>query len=543
MKEITSKITKQIIFFSSLMLVFFTSAQNPEGTWTVTSLGVGPNQGATDWWNNNVTSGQRACYYDDTYVFNSDGSFTNVQGTETWNEGWQGVAEGCGAPVAPHDGTNPATYTYDGGAGTLTIVGQGAYIGLAKVHNGGETGSPENDTITYTVTSISETEMTLDINVGGGWWRFEMIKDGAEPNLTVLDRLQGNVYRQVETPADCGTCGEEINYYMFSSNGLRIIGTTYEGTCNQDDLILFGDGSNGTANIIVNTSEELTVCTGSVIQLCQTITFLSETEIHFDFPFFDQTWTAQLYEDEVPCMGGNDSDFSPEGTWTVTSLGVGPNQGATDWWNNNVTSGQRACYYDDTYVFNSDGSFTNVQGTETWNEGWQGVAEGCGAPVAPHDGTNPATYTYDGGAGTLTIVGQGAYIGLAKVHNGGETGSPENDTITYTVTSISETEMTLDINVGGGWWRFEMQKQATAGLNDDILSKLKMVPNPANDYLNFGINSNENIDIQIFDMLGKLVLRFENVRNSVNISELKSGVYFVQIALGSKKSTKKLIKN
>ncbi len=234
---------------------------------------------------------------------------------------------------------------------------------------------------------------------------------------------------------------------------------------------------------------------------------------------------------------------NPEGTWTVTSLGVGPNQGATDWWNNNVTSGQRACYYDDTYVFNSDGSFTNVQGTETWNEGWQGVAEGCGAPVAPHDGTNPATYTYDGSAGTLTIVGQGAYIGLAKVHNGGETGSPENDTITYTVTSISETEMTLDINVGGGWWRFEMQKQATAGLNDDILSKLKMVPNPANDYLNFGINSNENIDIQIFDMLGKLVLRFENVRNSVNISELKSGVYFVQIALGSKKSTKKLIKN
>ena len=51
--------------------------------------------------------------------------------------------------------------------GTLTIVGQGAYIGLPKAHNGGENGSPANDTITYIVSSSSETEMTLDIEVGG----------------------------------------------------------------------------------------------------------------------------------------------------------------------------------------------------------------------------------------------------------------------------------------------------------------------------------------------------------------------------------------
>ena len=52
-------------------------------------------------------------------------------------------------------------------SGTLTIVGQGAYIGLPKAHNGGENGSPANDTITYIVSSSSETEMTLDIEVGG----------------------------------------------------------------------------------------------------------------------------------------------------------------------------------------------------------------------------------------------------------------------------------------------------------------------------------------------------------------------------------------
>ena len=133
---ITLKITKQLTLFLSMILVSFASAQNPEGTWTITALGVGPGQGSGEWWNNNVSSGERACYYDDTYVFNPDGSFSNVLGSETWNETWQGVSEGCGAPVAPHDGTNPATYSYDGSAGTLTIVGQGAYIGLPKVHNG-----------------------------------------------------------------------------------------------------------------------------------------------------------------------------------------------------------------------------------------------------------------------------------------------------------------------------------------------------------------------------------------------------------------------
>ena len=214
------------------------------------------------------------------------------------------------------------------------------------------------------------------------------------------------------------------------------------------------------------------------------------------------------------------NDFSPEGTWVVTSLGVGPTQGATNWWSNDVSSGERACYYDDTYVFNADGSFANVLGDETWLESWQeGVnADGCGAPVAPHDGTNAATWSYDSEAGTLTIVGS-EYLGLPKAHNGGEDGFPANDTITYIVSSSSsETNMTVDIEAGSGvWWRYQMQIQSTAGLNDNVLNNIKMYPNPANDYLNFNTNSNENVDIQIFDILGKSVLDLDNVRNPVNV--------------------------
>ena len=39
--------------------------------------------------------------------------FQNVLGEETWLEWWQGVdAEGCGIPVFPHDGSNPAGHGF-----------------------------------------------------------------------------------------------------------------------------------------------------------------------------------------------------------------------------------------------------------------------------------------------------------------------------------------------------------------------------------------------------------------------------------------------
>ena len=43
-------------------------------------------------------------------------------GSETWIESWQdGADEGCRAPIAPHDGSNPATWSAD--ASTVTVVG------------------------------------------------------------------------------------------------------------------------------------------------------------------------------------------------------------------------------------------------------------------------------------------------------------------------------------------------------------------------------------------------------------------------------------
>ncbi|MCF8367249.1 MAG: hypothetical protein K9H16_15785, partial [Bacteroidales bacterium] len=327
------------------------------GTWKMApeagSLGVGPTQGDISWWSIDAAGVTlRACFFDDEYIFGTDGSFSNVLGAESWIEGWQGGGDACGAPVAPHDGSNPATYIYDATAGTVTLNGTGSYLGIPKAVNGAELTSPDEApaSITY-IMELSENDMvmTVDIHIAAegsdGWWRFKLVKEGGG---AVPSPLEG-------------------------------------------------------------------------------------------------TW-----------------QMAPE----AGSLGVGSAQGDISWWSIDAAGvTARACFFDDTYVFGADGSFSNVLGAESWIEGWQGGSEACGSPVAPHDGSNPATYVYDATAGTLTLNGIGSYLGIPKAVNGFELASPDEapESVTY-ILELSEdnTVLTADIHIApegsDGWWRFKLIK-------------------------------------------------------------------------------------
>lgn len=86
-----------------------------------------------------------------------------------------------------------------------------------------------------------------------------------------------------------------------------------------------------------------------------------------------------------------------------------------------------------------------------------------------------------------------------------------------------------------------VEAPATAGTKDIALNSIKMIPNPAKDLVQFSKHSNEPLDIQIFDMLGKQLIAHKNVQSEVNISSLRTGVYFVQMTLGTKATKKKLV--
>ena len=122
-------------------------------------------------------------------------------------------------------------------------------------------------------------------------------------------------------------------------------------------------------------------------------------------------------EEEAPPLSGI-WKVSPE----AGALKVGPGIDDGSWWASSADDvNTRWCYFDDQYVFNSNGSFNNVLQDTTWIEAWQGGSDACGTPVYPHDGSNnPAGFIFDEVEGTLTLNGLGAYLGLPKVINGGE---------------------------------------------------------------------------------------------------------------------------
>ena len=71
--------------------------------------------------------------------------------------------------------------------------------------------------------------------------------------------------------------------------------------------------------------------------------------------------------------------FAPEDG----ALKVGPILHGS-WWSNSIDDVTTVLVNDDEYMFNADGSFSNVLESETWLEGWQdGIEKQGGAPSSP----------------------------------------------------------------------------------------------------------------------------------------------------------------
>lgn len=456
---------KKYYFLSAIVFMALNAIAQIEGTWRLApnpgALAVGPAQGEYVWWSNSMADvATRSCLFDDSITFDASGGMTHYMDGNTWVELWQGAAaDGCGTPVSPHDGTTnaPFTYNYNSTTGELTVNGVGAHMGLPKVINGGELLSPAGapSSITYlTNFSGNGDTMNLEINFGIGWWKFTYVKSTiwaiADPNVTFkvnmsdyTDPITTGVFVNGSFNNWCGSC----NPMTDMGNGIWQV--TLPIPAGSIEYKFTIDGWN---------AQEQFTGTESCLDPVQDTYYNRYLQFNSDI-----TLPTVCFNSCDPCL-----TVSPElvGTWKLKeeagSLAVGPVQGDGQWWSNTLADiTTRACIFDDSIKFNANGTMEHYMDGNTWLEQWQGVdPPACGTPVAPHDGTTnaPYTYSYNSATGELTTIGVGAHVGLAKVTNGGDLTSPSNapSSITYLITlSNNNNTMTADINFGGiGWWRF-----------------------------------------------------------------------------------------
>ncbi len=97
----------------------------------------------------------------------------------------------------------------------------------------------------------------------------------------------------------------------------------------------------------------------------------------------------------------------------------------------------------------------------------------------------------------------------------------------------------LELIVLGG----EIDDMIGTGTNSEELSNLSVYPNPASDYLNIDLKNvdvNGSVEISVYELNGqKLFSRFDDTR--IDISELKSGMYYYQVKIETYTTTGKFV--
>jgi len=146
---------------------------------------------------------------------------------------------------------------------------------------------------------------------------------------------------------------------------------------------------------------------------------------------------------------------------------------------------------------------------------------------------------------------------LNPVVNGSEpsTTLETDETATSTRTNLDKVRINLDSNartatiqldevrIGNTW--LEVTTSPTAGISDNNLSsKVKVYPNPANDFLNIETIGISISSVEMYNLLGKNVLTQNNsINNKIDISHLSSGIYLLKVNAEGRTFTTKIIKD
>jgi len=439
------------------------------------ALGIGPAEADNTWWSfGNVTPlGDRPCILDDAYTFHRDVTWEFESNNTVWidsdgNGGWLGSTEACydedeagiwmaatGEDVSAFQ--NGGDYTYDLVPGeTITLNGLGAYIGLA---NKGETGDSyiPVDEKTYQVVQLVEGDvadslkLSLAINGGGdGYWNFFLVSYKNPADLPDIPGAQ---------PSASFTYVKEGSTVTFSNSSLNSTNYSWD----------FGDGNMSTEENPVHT-------------------YAADGTYKVTLTANDDMGGSDMTEQEIIISSANytpDVLSSADGkVWKlngVASFKVGPAAGSGEWWGGIVEADleARACQLDDEFIFFDDGTMEFDSKGAVFSEPYMLGDNSCVNDEdipSPYESLGSGTHMFtateamDPDPATVTVTGEGAYLGFSKAFNGGEydgTIAPKSET-TYEVYDyfnsggVELLTLVIDISAdqdGTAWWTIILRSE------------------------------------------------------------------------------------
>jgi hypothetical protein len=106
---------------------------------------------------------------------------------------------------------------------------------------------------------------------------------------------------------------------------------------------------------------------------------------------------------------------------------------------------------------------------------------------------------------------------------------PSGTTDTYTNLSANQV-----LNVTEG---------STLGINEENAEKFSVYPNPASDYIIVSTTVSVPYTVTIFDSLGKQVLvqTERNMQANIDVSNISSGIFFLEIRTENSKTVQKIV--
>ncbi len=150
------------------------------------AMHIGPSLDET-WWGNSADDViSRECHFNDRYIFRASGEYEFDNKGDIWADtdgngnvfpADIGVEEGCHTidELAPQYQTwGAGVYSFSITESSITVIGDGAWLGLYKVGTAGEVGEPQSS-ITYSIREISADRMVIFADYGWGVWRFTLV--------------------------------------------------------------------------------------------------------------------------------------------------------------------------------------------------------------------------------------------------------------------------------------------------------------------------------------------------------------------------------